>query len=100
MASGLAGHLQRWRVSGCRDIAREAVEEVEHALAPGAQRIFRAEDFVRAHDARPLEDGEEGVVGVGRSGAAHIGLALERRLHWLERSPQALQRIVALGARL
>src|SRR4051812_42069298 len=104
MASGLPGHLQRRSrtllISGCRDIAGDASMEIEHALAPGAQRIVPPEDFLRAHDARPLENREERVVGVGRRSAAHVGLALERGLHRLERATQALQCIVALAARL
>src|SRR5262245_11430656 len=103
MAVGLLGHWQRTRIfptSGSRDIAREAAEEVEHALAPGAQRVFRAEHLVRTHDARPLEDREQDVVAVSRLAPADVRLALERRLHRLERAAQAPQRLVALGARL
>src|SRR5688572_5185369 len=108
MASGLRGqlHLSRLlgsllgRGSGRRDIAREAAEEVEHALAPGAQRVFGSEHFLRAHDARPLEHREQDVIGVRRLAAADVGLPLERCLHWLEGAAEALQRVVALGARL
>src|SRR3954471_11115547 len=102
MASGLLGqrHRRSSAISGGRDIASEAAVQVEHALAPRAERVFRAEDFARAHDARPLEDGEERVVGVGRRRAADVRLALERGLHRLERTSQALQRVVALGARV
>src|SRR5262245_54929318 len=103
MASGLPGHRHLFTLrlgSGGRDIARKASEQIQHALAPGAQRVLGSEDLARAHDAGPLEDREQDVVGVGRLLPADVGLALERRLHRLDRAAEALERVVALGARL
>src|ERR1044072_850311 len=98
MASGLPGQAQRFFGSGGRDMACEAAEQVEDALAPGAQRILRAEDLPRAHAARPREDREQDVVGIAGLVAANVRLALEGGLQRLKRAAQALQRLVALRA--
>src|SRR5947208_15134457 len=66
--SGKRGLSLIWGAGSCgRHVAGEAAEEVEHALAPGRERVFRTEQLVRAHYARPLENREQDVVAVRRS---------------------------------
>src|ERR1051325_6867342 len=105
MASGLLGHLQRcfslMGFESCGDhVAREAAEEIEHALAPRRERILRRQQLARAHDARPLEDREQHVVGIGRLFSANVGLPLEERLHRLRAPSRAAQRLLAPRAQL
>ena len=49
----------------CR-LAAHAVEQVEHALAPGMDRIVLLQQLQRGGDARPQEGAGQGVVGIGR----------------------------------
>src|SRR3970040_2312706 len=90
----------RCGISGDGDIACEAIVQVQHAFAPGTKWAFGPQHLLRAHDAGPLEPREQRVVGVGGILPADKGLALEGRLHRLERASQAPQRILALLARL
>src|SRR6266849_1906107 len=59
----------RSSMSGGGDVAREAIVQVEQAVAPFGERIFRPEQLLRAHHARPLEHREQDVIGIGGSGA-------------------------------
>src|SRR5262245_17556471 len=88
-------HLAACPVDSCGGhVARKTAEEVEHALAPGRERILRREQLPWAHHARPLEYRKQGVIGVRRQLAADVSLPLEQRLHRLEAAAQALERVV------
>src|SRR5919201_1059331 len=68
------------------DVASEAIVQVEHSAAPDVEWVRIVKDHLRARDARPLQNREQNVVTVRRIGAADKLLALQHRLHPLERA--------------
>src|SRR3954465_15481095 len=77
-----------------------AVEEVEHALAPGVDRVVGLEQADRRDAARPLEGAEEDVVG-GAGDVAGDELVLpQARPQRLERAAEVGELLLRLGGKL
>src|SRR5437762_3089302 len=80
-----ASHFIRcWRISRRLRLAAHAVVEVEHALAPGVDRIVGLEQREQTDGARPQERAGQRVVRVGRMMAGKERLIPEHAARWLQ----------------
>src|SRR5258706_14206918 len=79
-------------------LPREAVEEVEHALAPRVHRVVGLEQADGRYAARPLERAEQDVVGVARAVAAEERVLHEPRPRHLEHAAEVCEPLLRLGA--
>src|SRR5688572_4827184 len=70
--------------SGSSCLATHAVEQVEHALAPGVDRIVGFEQRKRAGNARPQEGAGQRIVGICRLLTTEKRLFLQHAPRWLE----------------
>src|SRR3954468_8616683 len=92
-AAALLRICRRGKALSRGDIASEAIVQVEHSVPPQIERVGTVKYVLRARHAHPLQNGKKDVVGISRRGAAYECLALEGRLHRLERAAQALERL-------
>src|SRR5689334_5235830 len=62
----------------------KAVEQVEHALAPGGECVVGLEHGTGADDARPLERAEQDVICVAGTRAGQERLPAQGGARWIE----------------